>query len=131
MVQLRLLSGSQANRLFVTRHFPCRIGRSGSADLQLEEEGIWDQHLEIWLRPQAGLVLALQPGALGTVNGQPFQTQVLHNGDLIEVGAVKLQFWLSETRFSNWLWREGLTWFFLGLLCLVEVGLVYWLSAIQ
>ena len=131
MVQLRVLSGTAAARAFVARHFPCRIGRSHTADLQLEAEGVWDQHLEIWLKPQQGLVLALQPGALGTVNGDPFQTRVLRNGDWIEIGAVKLQFFLSETPFRNWVWRERLTWVFFGLLCLGQISLFYWLSALE
>ncbi len=131
MVQLRLLSGPAAAQTFVARHFPFRIGRHHAADLQLEAAGVWDQHLEIWLKPQEGLVLALQPGAWGTVNGDPFQTRLLRNGDLIEIGAIKLQFFLSDTQSRHWAWRERFTWIFMGLLCLVQIGLFYWLSGLQ
>ncbi len=131
MVQLRLLNGRQAARTFVARNYPWRIGRDPTADVQLEEDGVWDQHLEIWLKPQEGLLLALQPGAWGTVNGEPFQTKLLRNGDLIQIGAVKLQFFLSDTQICNWGWRESLTWLFLGFLCLVQIALFYWLSALE
>jgi hypothetical protein len=44
-----------------------------------------------------------------TVNGVAWRQGTLRNGDLIELGAVRLQFWLSETQ-QQALWPRRLTW---------------------
>ena len=89
MVQLKVLSGKKAGTAWVARRFPVRIGRSAAADLQLEEDGVWDQHLQLDFDPAEGIVLSAQPNALATVNGQPVQQTVLRNGDAIEIGSLK------------------------------------------
>jgi hypothetical protein len=52
---------------------------------------------------------------------------VLRNGDSIDIGSLKLQFWLSDTRQFGLRFREGLTWAALGFISLGQVGLIYWL----
>ena len=127
MVQLKVLSGKQAGTAWVARHFPVRIGRSAKADLQSEESGVWDQHLQLDFDPAAGLVLTAQPNALATVNGQPAQHATLRNGDTIEIGSLRLQFWLSETRQRGLRFREGLTWGAIAAISLGQVAIIYWL----
>src|SRR6266550_2200074 len=109
MVQLRILSGKKAGTAWVARRFPVRIGRSAAAGLQLEEDGVWDQHLQLDMRPAEGFLLSAQPNALTTVNGQPVEQTRLHNGDTIQIGSLKMQFWLSETRQAGLSLREWLT----------------------
>jgi len=127
MVQLKVLSGKRAGTTWVARRFPVRIGRSAAADLQVEEGGVWDQHLQLDFNRKEGIVLSAQPDALATVNGQPVRQTVLHNGDAIDIGSLRLQFWLSETRQTGLRVREGLTWAGIAAICLVQVGLIYWL----
>jgi pSer/pThr/pTyr-binding forkhead associated (FHA) protein len=127
MVQLKVLSGKKAGTAWVARRFPVRIGRSAAADLQLEESGVWDQHLQLDFKPAAGIVLSAQPDALAAVNGQPVQQAVLRNGDTIEIGSLKMQFWLSETRQAGLRVREGLTWAGIAAISLGQIGLIYWL----
>ena len=127
MVQLKVLSGKRAGTAWVVRRFPVRIGRSTTADLQLEEEGVWDQHLQLDFNPAEGIILTTQPNALATVNGQPLQQTVLRNGDAIDIGSLKMQFWLSETRQGGLRLREGLTWVAIAAISLGQVGLIYWL----
>jgi hypothetical protein len=108
MVQFKILSGKKAGTTWMPRRFPARIGRASGCDLQLEEHGVWNEHFQIDIHPAAGIVLETQPDALVTANGQPVQRAVLHNGDLVEIGSLKLQFWLSEAeqgglRSSAWL----------------------------
>lgn len=129
MVQFRFLSGRNAGQLILANRFPWTLGRSPASDLSLEEEGVWDRHLEMDLNHAEGFILTLHPPAVATINGQPFDRVVLHNGDLIEIGSVKMQFWLSEARLYDWRWRERLTWLSLALLCLGQVALIYWLTA--
>ncbi|MBI3849234.1 MAG: FHA domain-containing protein [Verrucomicrobia bacterium] len=127
MIQLQILSGKQAGTHRVARRFPFRIGRSSAADLCLEEDGVWDQHLELDLITPDGFVLTAHPNALVVVNSQRIEQAVLRNGDLIEMGSLKMRFWLSETRQIGLRFREGLTWCALVLLAVGQVCLIYWL----
>jgi len=127
MVQLQLLSGRQAGTPWVARRFPVRIGRSPASDLQLEEPGVWEDHLELTLDPVQGVMLTPQPGALVTVNREAVQAARLRNGDSIEVGSVRLQFWLAETRQRGLRMREWFVWCIVAAISLGEVALVYWL----
>ncbi len=125
MVQLKILSGKRAGATWVARRFPVRIGRAASADLRLEESGIWDQHLVLAFEPEAGVVLSTQAQALARLQGQPVERAVLRNGDTVELGSVQLQFWLSETRQGGLRWREALTWAGIGAVTLGQLALLY------
>ena len=127
MIQLEILSGKTAGARWVARRFPVRIGRSATADLQLEEHGVWDEHLQIALNPAAGFVLQTAPAAIATVNAQPVERAVLRNGDTIEVGAVKLRFWLTEAPQRGLRFRENFVWVIIAAVCLGQIALIYWL----
>jgi hypothetical protein len=127
MVQLKVLSGRKAGTIWVARRFPVRIGRSAAADLQLEEDGVWDEHLQLDFKPAEGIVLSAQPNAPASVNGELVHQTVLRNGDTIEIGSLRMQFWLSETRQAGLRFREGLTWAGIAGVCLGQVWLIYWL----
>jgi hypothetical protein len=125
MVQLQLLSGKHAGTTTLARRFPFVVGRNSTADLCLEQEGIWDRHLEFHLQIPDGFLLKAHPLALTSLNGQPIQQAFLRNGDLIEIGPLKIQFWLSETRQRDLRTREFLTWFALAALCAGQIFLIY------
>jgi len=127
MIQLKILSGRMAGTTFVARHFPVRVGRAASADLQLEEPGVWDEHFQISLAGQEGFVVETQTDALATVNGQPAQQTPLRNGDLIEIGSLKIQFWLGEAPQKALKIREALVWTMVAFVTLLQLGLIYWL----
>lgn len=127
MVQLQVLSGKSAGVLWAARRLPVRIGRSASDQFQLDDPGVWDQHLQLSLVRGQGFQLTVHPDALATVNGEPVQQTLLRNGDRIDIGAVALQFWLGEVRQARFGWREWVTWVGIGLVCLGQVFLVYWL----
>jgi hypothetical protein len=127
MIQLKVLSGKKAGTAWVARRFPVRIGRSGGADLQVEESGVWDQHLQFDFNPEEGIVLSAQPNALVAVNGQAVQQIAMRSGDEINIGSLRLQFWLSETRQADLRLREGFTWAAIAAISLGQVGLIYWL----
>jgi predicted component of type VI protein secretion system len=128
MVQLKVLSGKMAGAEQAARHFPFRIGRVPTSDLCLEEDGVWDEHLELTFDPRNGFVLTAQANALTTVNGQPLDQAVLRNGDTIEIGALKIRFWLGQTRQASLAWREWLTWAALALITAGQVALIYRLA---
>ena len=125
MVQLQVFSGKHAGTSTLARRFPFVVGRNSTADLCLEQEGIWDRHLEFHLQIPDGFLLKAHPRALTNVNGQPVQEAFLRNGDLIEVGPLKIRFWLSETRQRGLRTREFLTWFALAALCAGQILLIY------
>ena len=127
MVQLKVLSGKKAGTVWEARRFPVHIGRSRSADLQFEESGVWDEHLQLDFNAAEGIVLRAQTNALTAVNGQPVHHTILRNGDSIEIGSLKLEFWLADTRQTDLRLREGLTWAAIAAISVGQVGLIYWL----
>jgi len=126
MVQFKILSGKKAGSLWDARRFPFQIGRAANADLQVEEPGVWDDHLEVSLGAD-GFAVAVHPNALLSINGHPVQTALLRNGDLIELGSVKLQFWLSPAPQRGQRAREAFVWAMISLVCLAQIALIYWL----
>ncbi len=125
MVQLKILSGKKAGAVYVARRFPVRIGRAAAAHLRLEEDGVWDQHLQLDLNRADGFHLSTQSGALATVNGAPLAPTPLRNGDTFEIGSLKVQFWLSETRQRGLRLREWLTWGAIAAISLGQVAVIY------
>jgi hypothetical protein len=127
MIQLNILSGKKAGTQTVARRFPFRIGRVAGNELQLEDDGIWEQHLTLEFQPQAGFNLATAPSALATVNAAPVQNVILRNGDIISVGSVKIQFWLAAARQGSLAVSESFVWALLVLVTLGQFALLYWL----
>ena len=128
MIQLQVLTGKQAGTRWVARRFPVRVGRDPANDLRLEEEGVWGRHCELSFNSAAGILLAAQPDALLTVNQQPAPSpHRLHNGDSIELGSVRLRFWLGDPVLRGSRFREGFVWTLIVAICLAQVALVYWL----
>jgi predicted component of type VI protein secretion system len=123
MVQFRILSGQQAGKVYASHDFPVQIGRGPAAHLRLTDPGVWDQHLEVRLDGD-GFFARLHANAIGLVNGQKFEEVRLRNGDILEAGGAKLQFWLDEVKTPAMTWREGATWIALGLLTAGQVALM-------
>ena len=127
MVQLRFLNGKRSGSIQILRNYPCSIGRNPSSDVPVEEPGVWDQHCEIDLDLSCGFTLKTDPSAIASVNGEPVQRALLKNGDRIDLGALKLQFWLNPSQTRSFRIRELLTWVALVFFSLFQVALFYWL----
>jgi pSer/pThr/pTyr-binding forkhead associated (FHA) protein len=127
MVQFNILSGKKAGAQPTARRFPFRIGRAAGNDLQLDDDGIWDQHLTVEFNRQKGFTLATAPNALVTINGGPVQTAILRNGDFITLGSAKLQFWLAAARQRGLHLREAFVWALLAAVTATQLALIYWL----
>lgn len=125
MVELKILSGKQAGASVVARRFPFSIGRSAEADLRLQDEGIFERHLELRLERPEGVVLAVHPDAYAAVNGQTAQQTSLRSGDIISAGSVKLALALSAAPQYSLRFREALVWIGIGLVSIAEVALIY------
>lgn len=125
MIELHILTGKKAGGQPVVRRFPFRIGRATSNDLQLTDDGTWDQHLTLEFHRHEGFKLAVAPNALVMVNHQPVQTALLRNGDVITLGSARLQIWLTAAR-QRGLWlRERFVWALLLAVVLGEFALIY------
>jgi pSer/pThr/pTyr-binding forkhead associated (FHA) protein len=128
MIQLNVLSGRKAGTRTVVRHFPFRIGRAAGTELQLEDDGVWDEHLTVEFDPQSGFNLAVAPDALVAVNAEPVQNATLRNGDIITFGSVKIQFWLASARQGSLRLRENFAWALLLAVTVFQFALLYWLA---
>lgn len=126
VIQLDVLSGSKAGARWVAPGLPVRVGREREASLSLPDDGVWEGHLEITVRPGVGCVVTAGGGGLSLVNGTPITEPVrLRSGDLLEAGSVKLRFGLSATRPSAMAMRDLLTWLAIGLLCVGQLVAIY------
>lgn len=127
MVQLKILSGQKAGASWAARRFPVQIGRSQRCDFRSEETGVWDEHLTIVSSPGEGFVMQTQSNALATLNGERADRSVLRNGDIIQIGALKIQFWLAEAAQRGLRFREGFVWAIILSVCASQIALIYWL----
>jgi pSer/pThr/pTyr-binding forkhead associated (FHA) protein len=131
MIELHILAGTKAGGQSVVRRFPFRIGRARGNDLQLNDDGTWDQHLTLEFHRREGFKLTAAQNALVMVNHQPAQTTLLRNGDIITLGSAKLQFWLAAAR-QRGLWlRERCVWALLVIILLCQFALIYWLLGLN
>ncbi len=124
MVQFRVLNGHRAGTAQTATRFPCTIGRANADDFQLVEAGVWENHLQLDLQIPDGFRLRRLGQGRASVNGTEFDELILRNGDVIELGAVKVQFWLAEVRQSDNRVREALVWLGLVALVLLEGALI-------
>jgi pSer/pThr/pTyr-binding forkhead associated (FHA) protein len=124
MIQLDVLSGTKAGSRTVVRRFPFRVGRAADNDLQLDDGGVWNRHLALEFQT-GGFNLAVEPDALVSINGAPFQNQILRNGDVITLGSAKLQFWLAAARQRGLRPREMFVWTLVAAVTAVQIALIY------
>jgi pSer/pThr/pTyr-binding forkhead associated (FHA) protein len=127
MIQLNVLSGKAAGNQTVARHFPFRIGRAAQNDLQLDDDGIWDQHLTLEFQKPEGFRLTTSGDALAAVNNEPVRDKILRNGDTITAGSVKIQFWLAAARQRSLRLGENFVWALLLGVTIGQLVLIYWL----
>ena len=125
MFHLKILSGKQAGGIWSACHFPVRVGRSSAADFSLEDDGIWNEHFEIDLSASKEFVLVSKSGGLLSVNGKPVRETALRNGDILELGSTKLQFWLGEVAQVGLRWRVRLIWVLVAAVCLLQIAVIY------
>ncbi len=127
MFQLQILSGKQAGLLWDARRFPVRVGRAAGNDLQIEEDGVWDEHLQVELKTGDGFILTAHPGALVSVNQTPVETVRLRNGDIITAGSVRIAFRLSQTTQRGLKLREAFIWLLLAGITISQLVMIGWL----
>ena len=127
MLQLQVLTGSQAGKSYSFKRYPVRVGRSSTADLSFEEDGVWDSHFEVTFTHE-GLLLKTCPNAWVSVNDEKVNERLLRNGDAISIGALKLRFGLIPMRQRGLALREWGIWLGVAGISLLQIGIIYWLA---
>lgn len=125
MIQLQLINGKTAGTQYVARRFPVQLGRARDTHFPLDEPGVWDRHAEITLEPDNIFVVRATAQGRLAVNGEPAEEKSLRNGDVIELGSAQLRFSLSPTQHRSVRPREVLTWVAIGILCLLQIAIIY------
>jgi hypothetical protein len=125
MVQLNILSGKKAGSHVAVRRFPFCVGRQAGNALQLDDPGVWDQHLTLSFNRHEGYFVTKDGDAVVTVNNQPFETVRLFNGDIITAGSARLQFWLASVQQHGLRLREFLIWALLIAVSAFQLALIY------
>jgi len=89
--------GPNAGVIFQLRQGSLVLGRSGSADVRLDDPAISAEQARIRWEDEAALTLIDLGSENGTkVNGRRTQQHVLRHNDLIEVGETRLVFKLVQ-----------------------------------
>lgn len=129
MLLLSVLSGKQAGAQVVAGRFPFHIGRRPDAGLRLDDDGVWDQHCTLAVEAAEGPSLQSASGVPSYLNGQAVERARLRNGDLLDLGSVKIRLGLSPARPKRLRLREVLSWLALASLGLAQVALIYWMES--
>jgi pSer/pThr/pTyr-binding forkhead associated (FHA) protein len=123
MLQLTRLGSGQLESVPVNR-YPFRIGRDASDHLRLEAPGVWGGHCTLELRAAAGIHLTGNPQAVTVINGQPVRETRLRNGDIIELGNVRLLASIGPAPQRSFRRLEALVWTALAALGLSQLYLM-------
>lgn len=127
MLQLQILSGKRAGFLWDARRFPIKVGRAAGNDLQIEEDGVWDEHLRVELKQGDGFIITAHPGALLSVNQSLVETVRLRNGDIITAGSARIAFRLSQTKQRGLKLRESFIWLLIAGITISQIVMIGWL----
>ena len=127
MTKLLIESGRRAGEIIHITKFPWSIGRNSSMNLHLDDEGIWDKHVEIVLKEGSGFYAVVPSSVRALINRVPFTENLLRNGDILQLGAVRIQFRFAETQLRQWKVRELFFWISIVLLFLFQITIIYWL----
>jgi len=104
--------------------FPFTLGRAAGSALSLNDPGVWETHAQIEFDRAEGFSIRNLPPAITRVNEAPVGRVRLKNGDVIELGAARLRFWLSAPRAKSWRLREAATWLAMIALLAVQIALI-------
>jgi pSer/pThr/pTyr-binding forkhead associated (FHA) protein len=75
----------------------CRLGRAPDNDICFDNDSVSGRHAEIYHLPDGTFQLCDLDSTNGTwVNGQRIQGQIMNNGDVVELGEVRLHFRLED-----------------------------------
>ncbi|MGV3771268.1 MAG: FHA domain-containing protein [Verrucomicrobiales bacterium] len=124
MLQFQILSGSKAGEVINCNETPAIIGRGSSVHVLLPDAGVWDEHLEVKLE---GLELkaTVLGSALASINGNPFQTTLIRNGDQLTTGAASFRVYLQPAQQKKISLREAATWLIATAIVVIQIVTIF------
>lgn len=76
----------------------CRLGRAPDNDLRFDNDSVSSHHAEVYHLPDGTFQICDLDSTNGTwVNRQRVHAQFLRNGDVVELGEVRLHFRIGDT----------------------------------
>ena len=96
--------------------------------MRLEDDGVWERHASIALTASGFFNLIARPEAMVCVDGVRVTEARIKEGDVIDLGAVKMVFHLSPAHQRGLALREWILWTVLFALLLGELLLMFWLG---
>ena len=120
MIQLTVTTEKHTSASFVVVSFPYTVGKSASADLQIDAPGAWDRHATFTLRGSKVHVNA-EGNAIVLVNGRPEAESLVKSGDVISIGAATLSISLAPARQGGLAAREFATWALVWLVLILQI----------
>ena len=125
MLELDILTGTQAGLRVAAKEFPFQIGRRTASGLSLEDQGVWEKHAIIILEKDGRFKLAIEPCAPALHDSAPFTERIIRNGDVIQLGLPKIQFSLGKASQRRLAIRECCTWAIPIIISLAQIALIY------
>ncbi len=75
----------------------CRLGRAPDNDISLDNDSVSGCHAEVYHLPDGAFQICDLNSTNGTwVNGKRIKIQILSNGDVVELGEVRLHFRIGD-----------------------------------
>jgi hypothetical protein len=110
----------------IVQKLPFIIGKSRSADFQVEAPGVWDKHLSIELdSSNAKFTVSALNDALLLLNGEPCKTSLLRSGDVLQLGACELRISLSPGVQYTLRLQEFAVWFLFILITAIQLAFIF------
>ena len=128
MVLIHILSGSRSGEKCAVGRFPCVIGRAADDQIRIPDPGVWDRHLELAISPSHQITFKANPHSFAVINGAARPEGSLMNGDLLELGAVRLRFWLADSTQCSFNAGELMIWLSIPAISLFQLALIRWLQ---
>ena len=125
MISIQLLNGKRTGAKVEARSFPFFIGRGSASDWVVEEPGVWERHVGIELDASKRFQLKVHPEALARLNGASVMEAPISNGDIIDLGSLRLQIWLSKADQKDLRLRETASWLAVACLFTSQIALIY------
>ena len=98
LVKARFIRTDSVGKGYLRLRSPwCRVGRAPENDIFFENDSVSGYHAEIYHLPDGTFQICDLDSTNGTwVNGQRVRVKILRNGDVVELGEVRLHFRIGD-----------------------------------
>jgi len=125
MIQVDIESAAGcAARSVTVRRFPAVLGRDPSCEVQVEQPGVWRQHVRLELDPDDGIHVVICQDAVARHNGVVLERARFRQGDVLEFGGATARLWFTPVNRKSVVFREIFLWCVLALLMGLEIVVV-------